>query len=300
MFVSENLQNFYKGIITEDLVPNLLSKKIGKEIKDVAEELGIGKILISVNIPASFCEKPVVITDETIFEKLLSVGDQHYSDEFVMTNGGKIKFSAVTTKKSEWTAQAEKDISFLFQLFFVLYNRSYISKSIKKAAHTDSLTGVYNNTGMHALAGIITSKHLTPKFSVIFLNIRHFKQFNDTYGGKIGDVMLRSFSNYMVNILGKDGGFGRLGGDNFLIIVKSSRIPELLKTMDNLRIPVRCEDFNQQVEVKLKAGIANGANLPPQVPCTALIGNASAAFKVAKKSDIEDFVFFKPEMMTTE
>lgn len=55
------------------------------------------------------------------------------------------------------------------------------------------------------------------------------------------------------NFLGKDGSIARLGGDNFVTIVKSYRLGDYLKFLENVRITVDCEGAKKTAIINVKA-----------------------------------------------
>lgn len=55
-------------------------------------------------------------------------------------------------------------------------------------------------------------------FSLIFLDLDNFKQINDNYGHKSGDIVLKDIGEKLINYIGNKGIVGRYGGDEFIII----------------------------------------------------------------------------------
>ena len=154
-----------------------------------------------------------------------------------------------------------------------------------RLAHYDSLTGLANRFQMsQALEKILTSPYQPNRAcAVLLLDLDRFKQVNDTMGHPAGDALLKQVAKRLEVAAGKTGQVGRLGGDEFQVIV-----PGRLKRKDigefaghiihSLSQPYSIE--GQRVVIGASIGIA----LSPDdgVSSEALIRNADLALYAAK------------------
>jgi diguanylate cyclase (GGDEF)-like protein len=90
-----------------------------------------------------------------------------------------------------------------------------------RLAEFDSLTGLYNRHRMNRrlesmLAAFKAAKRTC---ALMMLDLDRFKQVNDTMGHQAGDNLLRQVAERLRNIIGERGEIGRLGGDEFQIII---------------------------------------------------------------------------------
>ncbi|MDR3367628.1 diguanylate cyclase domain-containing protein [Rhodoferax sp.] len=90
-----------------------------------------------------------------------------------------------------------------------------------RAAQTDVLTGISNRA--HVLQQLDLRleqlRTLHQPCGLVMLDLDHFKQVNDTYGHAGGDQVLRHFAHLVVGTLRRDDGFGRLGGEEFMLLL---------------------------------------------------------------------------------
>lgn len=84
-------------------------------------------------------------------------------------------------------------------------------------SHTDPLTQLYNRRGMQRLLDRYEANHL--KFSVLALDIDHFKSVNDRYGHDVGDLVIQQLAKTMAKFIGESGIACRVGGEEFLIFL---------------------------------------------------------------------------------
>ncbi len=90
-----------------------------------------------------------------------------------------------------------------------------------KAAEFDSLTGLSNRHRMNRrLESLLAAfKSANRSCAVLMLDLDRFKQVNDTMGHPAGDEVLRQVAQRMRTIIGDRGEIGRLGGDEFQVIL---------------------------------------------------------------------------------
>ena len=95
----------------------------------------------------------------------------------------------------------------------------------------DELTGLYNRKAIKPFfRDIINSEdpHINnSKFSIITIDLDHFKSINDTYGHNVGDDVLKIVAEGMIRYFKKTDLVVRDGGDEFLIIAVNCELPVL-------------------------------------------------------------------------
>ncbi|MGC9385837.1 MAG: diguanylate cyclase domain-containing protein [Hydrogenovibrio sp.] len=103
--------------------------------------------------------------------------------------------------------------------------RKAAENRIKRLAHNDSLTGLPNrNALMSHLYEMIDSDNLEDStFTVMFLDLDHFKPVNDTLGHAFGDRLLKKVAERLEHNVRESDVAGRLGGDEFLLIIRDLR-----------------------------------------------------------------------------
>ncbi|EFO34495.1 ggdef domain-containing protein [Roseibium sp. TrichSKD4] len=94
-------------------------------------------------------------------------------------------------------------------------------------------------------------------FSVIMLDLDHFKKVNDTHGHAIGDKVLKISADVLKTELPNDAAIGRLGGEEFAILLKNTPHDRVMYYAERVRckfIEAVCSDFNGALSVTLSAG----------------------------------------------
>ncbi|MGN1404799.1 MAG: EAL domain-containing protein [Erysipelotrichaceae bacterium] len=84
----------------------------------------------------------------------------------------------------------------------------------------DRLTGLYTKEYFYKKAEDIIQNDLDNDYSIICTNIENFKLYNDIFGQKAGDALLKDIASNISKTIGPDGICGRMNADRFLILQK--------------------------------------------------------------------------------
>ena len=104
---------------------------------------------------------------------------------------------------------------------FVLIHEINIQKDI------DDLTGLKNKACLTREINAFIQRETPYKQGIFFvLDIDGFKEFNDTYGHDVGDVILNKLGEYLNSKFNDDEIVGRFGGDEFIIFIKNNADPK--------------------------------------------------------------------------
>jgi diguanylate cyclase (GGDEF)-like protein/PAS domain S-box-containing protein len=157
-------------------------------------------------------------------------------------------------------------------------------ETAKKEAYLDMLTGVGNRRyGEVILDARIYEWHTheTP-FGVIFLDIDHFKLFNDTYGHMVGDEVLIMVAKTISNMLRRFDIISRWGGEEFVVILANVTDNVLREVAERIRIMVsRC--FLMLGEDKVTVTVSLGATLASHEDTrTSIIARADSLMYASK------------------
>lgn len=125
-------------------------------------------------------------------------------------------------------------------------------------ARIDALTGARNRKGFQeTLAGEIARhqrKGIT--FCLAYIDCDHFKQINDNYGHAEGDRLLKAIAEVSIETLRRSDAVGRIGGDEFAIILPETGRTEALFVVDKLQHKLRMITRARRWPVSFSIGVA--------------------------------------------
>jgi diguanylate cyclase len=166
------------------------------------------------------------------------------------------------------------------------------------AAH-DPLTGLPNRREFDRIASEWVKTNESG-FSLLFLDMDHFKWVNDTMNHGAGDMLLRKVAERLQGNLVSGAKVFRQGGDEFLILLPITKIPEIERTVCELIQSLEQVFYLHGKEVFVSASI--GISLYPQhaEDVELLTIKADTAMYAAKKSHGKRWLFYDETYLPAE
>nr|WP_321259645.1 PAS domain S-box protein [uncultured Pseudodesulfovibrio sp.] len=125
----------------------------------------------------------------------------------------------------------------LYSVIHDVTQRIRLEQKMKRLATTDGLTGVNNRHNFFVLASkeLVRAKRYKNPLAVLMLDIDYFKSINDTHGHQAGDLILRMLAAASTTTLRETDIFGRLGGEEFAVVLPETGLQEGLEAAERLR-----------------------------------------------------------------
>jgi len=163
-------------------------------------------------------------------------------------------------------------------------------------AATDHLTGLANHrTFQERLAQEVmrASRH-GRRFSLVLIDIDHFKRVNDDLGHQVGDAVIREAARRL-NVLARAGDLmARVGGDEFAWLMPEAGGMEAWRAADRAREAIAAEDFSGIGHITISAGVCDLDQAPQQ---SELFRLADGALYWAKQHGRDVAFLYSPEVV---
>lgn len=166
--------------------------------------------------------------------------------------------------------------------------RKRFEVELQALATTDELTGLSNRR--HFLSRLQEEIARTQRMegysaSVLMLDVDYFKKINDTHGHIAGDQVLREFAAVLGKNLRRIDMVGRLGGEEFAVILPGANVEAAKLQAERLRLEVRHASFDTQAGViPVTVSIGVTAIMPDDDATDAVLGRADRALYQAKNN----------------
>ena len=145
-------------------------------------------------------------------------------------------------------------------MIYLAHSNSRENKYLIHLSEIDPLTSVFNKETTQKLIDQKLKNH--EHFCFLILDVDDFKSVNDNYGHAVGDKVLKNLSDLFKNHFRQTDIVGRIGGDEFIILIEDehiaeSRIQSLLKKVNALKIE-ELQDFKLSISVGMAFAPSNG------------------------------------------
>jgi diguanylate cyclase (GGDEF)-like protein/PAS domain S-box-containing protein len=173
------------------------------------------------------------------------------------------------------------------KLAAIAIERSRALVDLHRLATLDSLTGINNRRTFMALAEteVRRARRFNQPLSVLMLDIDHFKNVNDVHGHAVGDSALIAVARSIGSQLRSFDVFGRLGGEEFAIILPGNDLASAALTAERLReqIAEQCREITD-IDLNLTASFGAAALVSDKMSLDRLLANADKALYLAKEN----------------
>lgn len=238
---------------------NNLLDVLGRQLQIIAGDLKLARMNIEINLPQLFCDRFPFTYNDTIFDTNQEIDEIPVSTDFTTDHDGLITITAYSTKGTNWTREQVKEIIFLNEQIMVLITRARFQSQLKKAEETDNITSVLNLAGIMHVGELLSIKKVLVRFSVLALNINNFSAYNEKYGHLNGDLILKGYATGISDFIGKDGVIGRIGADNFIVLISSAKVDGLISFLGNYQIHLELDNMSKEVlDFSTRTGICDG------------------------------------------
>jgi diguanylate cyclase (GGDEF)-like protein len=134
----------------------------------------------------------------------------------------------------------------------------------KRGSQTDFLTGIANRrfTMEEGDKAFIQSQKQDNTLALVMFDIDFFKKINDNYGHDIGDLAIKALAQRSKHVLKDKDILGRIGGEEFLLILPNTDLEEALRVAERLRASIADQDFKFK-DVSIHFSISLGVAISP-------------------------------------
>lgn len=167
---------------------------------------------------------------------------EHDADTFVQLKYWPNKGSIFTNEQIELI----KTISNFTHTYIT---RNKYKELLKNARITDFQTGIPNIVGLIKKGELLLKLDLLDQYTMIFGNIKNFKNVSQLYGNSIATNIIREYFNYYNSIIEHDEICSRPGGDNILLLIKTENLNKYLDLLSNVTIKFGNKDITLQTVI---------------------------------------------------
>jgi diguanylate cyclase (GGDEF)-like protein len=179
-----------------------------------------------------------------------------------------------------------------------------IQKVLTEQATHDPLTKVFNRRALEEIINTEHSRSLRNRapLSVVMLDIDHFKKLNDRYGHNIGDQVLISVADILIQNTRAYDSIARFGGEEFILLLPDTAVDKAKLIAEKLRLKIASyqygHDYADSIEITASFG-ATECDLAKE-NWLQVLERADSALYLAKESGRNRVIVFNSDNQDAE
>ena len=197
----------------------------------------------------------------------------------------------------DWTDEEQSRIRVFIALLSTISGKSRLMKMAHRLTYYDSELDMYNLRQFMKCAQGLCKSDLIKQFTVVRFNLKHFSVINQYVGRENGTIVMKKFVQLIDDLLDdKRELVCRVGGDNFLTLIKSDKLQSVLDILAGTNV-VYDERRGERIFVSATTGVyVIGETEGPLLP-TDVMDRVSLASHLAKSLSQTDVVFFNDDLL---
>ena len=160
------------------------------------------------------------------------------------------------------STESRGELGYLTRVFNDMVERLRVGREeLERISITDSLTGLYNRKHLteKLVEHLASAREGQSVFSILMIDVDHFKSYNDTYGHVAGDEALSRLGSLLTAHVLSPSLIARYGGEEFFVLLPDTDANEAGKVAEGVRQAVAAENFGdatREVNLTLSIGVA--------------------------------------------
>lgn len=204
-------------------------------------------------------------------------------ETFIRKNGTSFEVELTTTPIMEAGRQTGVEV-----VFTDITRRKEMEAELMRLATTDPLTGLPNRRSFIQEVEVeMVHSRFSPKNSTAFLmiDLDHFKRVNDDFGHAGGDAVLKAFAAELQKILRKSDLLGRIGGEEFGVLLRFTDLSSAARLAEKLRARVSAMEIPfEEKTIRITVSIGVTVQRPEDDSLDTLMSRADSAMYAAKNA----------------
>ena len=199
--------------------------------------------------------------------------------------------------ETEWTEEEQNRINIFIAILSTFSGKTRLVQLAHHLTFYDSDLDMYNLKQFMKRVQILCRAGQMDQFTAVRFNLKHFSVVNQNIGRDNGTLVMKKFISLIDDLFDdEDELLCRIGGDNFLALVKSDRLEPVLRILNGTDIYYD-QDHREHMSVSATAGVYVVRDTDDGILPTDIMDRVSLAFQAAKSASQEDVVYFNDALL---
>ena len=199
--------------------------------------------------------------------------------------------------EAEWTEEERNGINTFIALLSTFSGKTRLVQLVHHLTFYDSDFNMYNLRQFMKYAQILCKTRRIDQFTAVRFNFKHFSVVNQNIGRERGTLVMKKFISLIDDLLDDENELiCRVGGDNFLTLIKSDKLQAVLDILSGTGI-IYDETHNERIFITATVGVYVIRDIDSIILPTDIMDRVSLAYQIAKNTSQEDIVYFNDALL---
>lgn len=292
--VSPEFEAFFDTLLDVPVNIKMCFDAVGRAIAFLEKDIPIGRVDVKIYASPNRMQPE----GERIKKILYQKGDKerraslHFA--FKSEEGGRTAFDIYAPSGYTYSEEEKRNLEFMVKQLFVFIGRARAGSLFERTLSEDGLTGIPNLTTFYAHGSRLIAKRKLFRYDALYFNVRNFKYINKRVNYQGGDNVMIQYAHAVCGFLIEDEMIARLGGDNYVALIRRDRTRDFLKYLQDIMVEVETSAGTQEINLGAVCGIYE---IEEHVRKMGDVVTAiSTAMQAAKQVYKKEYVYYTPEL----
>jgi len=296
MNADEFITSLGKFIKTAQTSPDMKQKDTAEAMAEVCRALKVGKIELFI-YENEASEHLGLYTYHCIYDSGLPCGKEKIEKRFVAIDENIVMYKVSRVDSAEsWDTDEKEEIELLIFMISAYSSRNRLQKLSHHLTYFDSELDMYNLRQFMKNIRTLCKEERIDEYVAVYFNLKHFSVVNQQIGRENGTRVMRRYIGLFKDMLDGDELVCRIGGDNFILLLKQEKLDKALDILSGRGINVD-ENRPERIRISATAGVYVIPDMESFILPTDIMDRVSMAFHLAKSSIKRDVVFFDDALL---
>ncbi|MGN0346720.1 MAG: EAL domain-containing protein [Lachnospiraceae bacterium] len=176
-------------------------------------------------------------------------------------------------------------------LFFLAV--SICVRTVHRLRKYDRMTGVPNSNWIMGKGYMLKHQNKFHEYVGLFLNMKDSKYNNERFGNAVVNCIITDYARALDRFLVKKGYIGRMGGDNFVVFIRSEYLDEFLRFVRKITMEIPIDGVTERITISTRCGVCR---ITEDLSPGEVVNHAAAALSFAK-SEKRDVLYYQDDLL---
>ena len=201
--------------------------------------------------------------------------------------------------ETEWTEEERNGINTFIAILSTFSGKTRLVQLVHHLTFYDSELNMYNLRQFMKCAQILCKTRRIDQFTAVRFNLKHFSVVNQNIGRENGTLVMKRFIGFIDALLDdEDELVCRVGGDNFLTLIKSDKLQPVLDILNGTGV-IYDDIRDERIFISATVGVYVLKDIAGVILPTDVMDRVSLAYHIAKNISQEDVVYFNDALLAS-